>query len=144
MAKELTEKQAHFMSELRERGFSAQNAIVKELNYTSFYRDRRNIDSGLSKALKEFQDEVIRDVANSKGGNLNVIARIRDFAVDEGDYKSALSAAKLINDMMGHNAPKTQISAKITVDTIVDLTKPAKFDETGQTIYDVTDETETI
>jgi hypothetical protein len=94
--------------------------------------------------LKEFQDEVIRDVANSKGGNLNVIARIRDFAVDEGDYKSALSAAKLINDMMGHNAPKTQISAKITVDTIVDLTKPAKFDETGQTIYDVTDEAETI
>ena len=130
------------MSELRERGFSAQHSIIKELNYTSFYRDRKNPDSALSKALKEFQDEVIRDVANSKGGNLNVIARIRDDAFSGGDYKSALSAAKLINDMMGHNAPKTQISTKITVDTIVDLTKPAKFDEMGSTIYDIESEDE--
>lgn len=144
MAKELTEKQSMFITELRERGFAAQGQIVKELGYTSFYRDRKNKDSALSKELKAFQDEVIRDVANSKGGNLNVVASIRDLAFEKGDYKSALSASKLINDMMGHNAPKTEVKAKINIDTIVDLTKPAKYNDMGEVIYDITDETETL
>ncbi len=137
MANELTEKQSVFMDRLRVEGFAAQGSIIKDLNYTSFYRDRKNSDSALSKALRAYQDEVIKDITNSKGGNLDVIAKIRDAAVTSGDYKSALSAAKLINDMQGHNAPKTQVKTNIKVETIIDLTKPAKFDETGANVYDI-------
>ncbi len=137
MANELTDKQSAFMDRLRAEGFAAQGSIIKDLNYTSFYRDRKNGDSALSKALRAYQDEVIKDIANSKGGNLDVIAKIRDAAVTNGDYKSALSAAKLINDMQGHNAPKTQVKTNIKVETIIDLTKPAKFDESGANIYDI-------
>ena len=145
MAKELTKKQELFMKELRERGFGSQGAIIKELNYTSFYRDRKNKYSALSLALKEYQDDVIRDISNSKGGNLDVIAKIRDAAVANDDYKSALAAAKLINDMQGHNAPKTQVKTNIKVNTFVDLTKAAQYDEhTGENIYDEIQDAEEV
>ena len=139
MAKELTTKQETFMTQLRERGFGAQGEIVRELNYTSFYRDRKNKDSALAIALKEYQAEIVHDLSNAKGGNLDVISKIRDLAFQDGDFKAALAAAKLINDMQGHNAPKNTVQTKIKIDTFVDLSKPVQYDDNGEVIYDTID-----
>ena len=122
---------------LRERGLNNQGKIVKELGYTSFYRDRKNPNSPLSKALRDYQDELLHSLSVSKAGNLEVAITLRDNAMAENDIKNALAAVKLINDMQGHNAPAKKITTKINVDTVIDLTKEATRDADGEVIYDI-------
>jgi len=125
------------MDRLRTEGLGNRTNILNELGYTSFYRDRKNPNTALHKALKEYENEMLTELSIQKFGNLETIMKIRDDCIADGDPKNALAAAKMINEMMGHNAPKKTVNTDIKVETVIDLTRVPAKDDFGNTIYDV-------
>lgn len=126
---ELTDLQKEFLSEVKQRGFQEVKAIVKELNYTSYHRDKRNMATAFYRELHKLAASETYGLEAAKGMNINKLILIRDTAIEEGDYKTAMKAIEVINSMLGHNAPQKVTQTKIDVKATIDLTKPVVEDE---------------
>ena len=119
---DLTDLQNQFLELVREHGLQNQAKIAKELNYTSYYRDKNNYGTAFYRELRKVSDRTGEKVEVAKGMNLEVLMRIRDEALENGDTKTALEAIKIINDMQGYKAPTQVHQTKIDVKATIDLT----------------------
>lgn len=127
----LTPLQESFITEVRKRGLGDASKIAKELNYTSYYRDKANVGTAFYYKLHNLAAEIEADIAVSKGMNLERLIQIRDKTLDEGDFKTAMEAIKIINDMAGHKAPVKVQQTKIDIKASIDLTKQPEEDNSG-------------
>jgi hypothetical protein len=126
---ELTELQDEFMSRVREEGIDKAPVIARDLNYTSYYRDRRNVGTAFHKELMKFVNEESSQIESAKGTNLSMLVQIRDTALATGDMKAAMEAIKVINDMQGHKAPTKVQNTKLDIKATIDLTAPQEDSE---------------
>lgn len=123
---ELTPLQEEFLNRIREEGIEMQGKIAKELNYTSYYRDKTNYGTAFYLALRSVVNKTEEKIELSKGMNLEILVKIRDEAMSSGDMKMAMEAMKMINDMQGYKAPVKVEQTKIDVKATIDLTKPTE------------------
>lgn len=135
----LTPLQEQFIERVREEGFEHQGSIAKELNYTSYYRDRNNYGTAFYLALRSAINKTEEKVEATKGMNLELLVKIRDEAMGSGDVKMAMEAMKMINDMQGFKAPVKVQQTKIDVKATIDLTQ-SNQDLSGYIDIDYEDE----
>jgi len=132
---ELTPMQEEFLNRVREEGINNQGKIAKELNYTSYYRDKANYGTAFHLALRDVVRLSEERIEVAKGSNLDLLVKMRDEAFLNGDTKTAMETIKIINDMQGYKAPVKVQQTKIDVKATIDLTKQPEEDE--QTYIDV-------
>ena len=132
---DLTPMQEEFLNRVREEGINNQGKIAKELNYTSYYRDKANYGTAFHLALRDVVRLSEERIEVAKGSNLDLLVKMRDEAFLNGDTKTALETIKIINDMQGYKAPVKVQQTKIDVKATIDLTKQPDEDE--QTYIDV-------
>ena len=125
---ELTPLQDKFLERVREEGITNQGKIAKELNYTSYYRDKSNYGTAFHLALRDVVRLSEERIEVAKGSNLDILVKMRDEAFINGDTKVALETIKIINDMQGYKAPVKVQQTKIDVKATIDLTKPIDED----------------
>jgi hypothetical protein len=125
----LTPLQETFINEVRKKGLSEASSIARELNYTSYHRDKATIGTAFYHKLHNLAAEIEADIAVSKGMNLDRLIFIRDNALDSGDFKTAMEAIKIINDMSGHKAPVKVQQTKVDIKATIDLTRPVEDGE---------------
>ena len=119
----LTTLQNEFLQRVREEGFDATSAIARDLNYTSYYRDRRNQGTAFHRELLFIANSEMKSIEAAKGTNLAALIKIRDLALAEGDVKAAMDAIRIINDMQGYKAPTQVHQTKIDITATIDLTE---------------------
>lgn len=121
---ELTTLQSEFLERVANEGMENSSRIARDLNYTSYYRDRRNSGTAFHKDLMALVNQEMKSIEAAKGTNLGALIRIRDLALAEGDMKAAMDAIKIINDMQGYKAPTKVEQTKIDITATIDLTAP--------------------
>ena len=126
---ELTDLQSKFIDRVDEEAMEASSKIARELNYTSYYRDRRNAGTAFHRELMAIANAEMKSIEAAKGTNLTALIKIRDVALSNGDTKAAMEAIKIINDMQGYKAPTKVQQTKIDVKATIDLTAPNQEDE---------------
>ena len=126
---ELTDLQSTFIERIAEEGMEASSKIARELNYTSYYRDRRTVGTAFHRELMAIANAEMKSIEAAKGTNLTALIKIRDVALSNGDTKAAMEAIKIINDMQGYKAPTKVHQTKIDVKATIDLTAPDQEDE---------------
>ena len=119
---ELTELQTQFIDRIAEEGMECSSKIARELNYTSYYRDRRTVGTAFHRELMAIANAEMKSIEAAKGTNLTALIKIRDVALSNGDTKAAMEAIKIINDMQGYKAPTKVKQTKIDVKATIDLT----------------------
>ena len=129
MGAELTTMQEEFLNRIREEGINSQGKIAKDLNYTSYYRDKSNYGTAFHLALRDVVRLSEERIEVAKGSNLDLLVKMRDEAFLNGDNKTALETIKIINDMQGYKAPVKIHQTKIDVKATIDLTRGAEEDE---------------
>ena len=127
---ELSSKQAEFIEKLAEEGLERASQISREMKYTSYYRDRRNVGTAFHRELMKLVDSEQKSIDAAKGMNLTKLISIRDTAIGAGDLKVAMEAIKIMNAMQGHNAAIKQQTTKLDITATIDLTAPVE-DEDG-------------
>jgi hypothetical protein len=133
---ELSGKQTEFITRVAEEGLDRAAAISREMSYTSYYRDRRNVGTAFHKELMKLVDSEQKSIEAAKGMNLNKLITIRDMAISAGDMKVAMEAIKIMNSMQGHNAPKEVKQTKLDITATIDLTAPVEEEDGYLDIYD--------
>ena len=128
---ELSGRQQEFMDRVAAEGLDKAASISREMNYTSYYRDRRNVGTAFHTELMKLVDAEQKSIEAAKGMNLNKLIAIRDMAISSGDMKVALDAIKIMNSMQGHNAPKEVKQTKLDITATIDLTAPVEDDDDG-------------
>lgn len=123
---ELTTLQSEFLERVADEGMENSSRIARDLNYTSYYRDRRNNGTAFHKELMALVNQEMKSIEAAKGTNLGALIRIRDLALAEGDMKAAMDAIKIINDMQGYKAPTKVEQTKIDITATIDLTEPSE------------------
>lgn len=135
----LTPMQEEFLNRVREEGIEYQSKIAKDINYTSYYRDRNNYGTAFYIELRKLVNRAEEKIELSKGMNLELLVKIRDTAMADGDMKMAMEAMKMINDMQGFKAPVKVQQTKIDVKATIDLTQTTE-DVSGFIDIDYEDE----
>ena len=125
---DLTPMQEEFLNRVREEGINNQGKIAKELNYTSYYRDKANYGTAFHLALRDVVRLSEERIEVAKGSNLDLLVKMRDEAFLNGDTKTAMETIKIINDMQGYKAPVKVQQTKIDVKATIDLTKQPEED----------------
>lgn len=120
----LTTLQSEFLDRVANEGMEASAKIARDLNYTSYYRDRRNHGTAFHKELMTLANQEMKSIEAAKGTNLSALIKIRDLALSEGDMKAAMDAIRIINDMQGYKAPTKVEQTKIDITATIDLTAP--------------------
>jgi hypothetical protein len=100
--------------------------IARTLNYTSYYRDRRNQGTAFHRELMSIANAEMKSIDAAKGTNLGALIRIRDLALADGDMKAAMDAIKIINDMQGYKAPVKVQQTKLDIKATIDLSEPTE------------------
>ena len=126
---ELTNLQQEFLDKVSEQGMEASAKIARDLNYTSYYRDRRNHGTAFHKELMALANAEMKSIEAAKGTNLSALIKIRDLALSEGDMKAAMDAIKIINEMQGYKAPIKVQQTKFDIKATIDLTEPIQEDD---------------
>lgn len=121
---ELTTTQEEFLERIRAEGMDASSKISKEMGYTNYYRDRRTVGTAFHKELMAIANAEMKSIEAAKGTNLSALIKIRDFALANDDFKGAMEAIKIINDMQGYKAPTKVEQTKIDITATIDLTAP--------------------
>lgn len=129
----LTTLQSEFLDRVSEEGLDASSKIAKELNYTSYYRDRRNNGTAFHRELMNLANAEMKSIEAAKGTNLTALIKIRDLALSNDDFKGAMEAIKIINDMQGYKAPTKVQQTKFDIKATIDLTAP----EEEQDFFDI-------
>lgn len=119
----LTTLQSEFLDRVSEEGLDASSKIAKELNYTSYYRDRRNQGTAFHRELMALANAEMKSIEAAKGTNLTALIKIRDLALSNDDFKGAMEAIKIINDMQGYKAPTKVHQTKFDIKATIDLTE---------------------
>ena len=127
---ELTDLQSQFIERIAEEGMECSSRIARELNYTSYYRDRRTVGTAFHRELMAIANAEMKSIEAAKGTNLTALIKIRDVALSNGDTKAAMEAIKIINDMQGYKAPTKVHQTKIDVKATIDLTTSDEDEET--------------
>lgn len=122
----LTNLQSEFLEKVAEQGMEASAKIARELNYTSYYRDRRNQGTAFHRELMAMANAEMKSIEAAKGTNLAALIKIRDLALSEGDMKAAMDAIRIINDMQGYKAPTKVQQTKLDIKATIDLTEPSE------------------
>lgn len=125
----LTNLQSEFLEKVAEQGMEASAKIARELNYTSYYRDRRNQGTAFHRELMAMANAEMKSIEAAKGTNLAALIKIRDLALAEGDTKAAMDAIRIINDMQGYKAPTKVQQTKLDIKATIDLTEPKQEDD---------------
>ena len=123
---ELTDLQSEFLERVAKEGMESSSAIARELNYTSYYRDRRNNGTAFHRELMALANAEMKSIDAAKGTNLSALIKIRDLALAEGDMKAAMESIKIINDMQGYKAPTKVQQTKFDIKATIDLTEPSE------------------
>jgi hypothetical protein len=123
---ELTTLQTEFLERVANEGMESSSAIARELNYTSYYRDRRNQGTAFHRELMALVNAEMKSIESAKGTNLSALIKIRDLALAEGDMKAAMDAIKIINDMQGYKAPMKVQQTKLDIKATIDLSEPTE------------------
>lgn len=121
---ELTTLQSEFLDRVRGEGMDASSKIAKDLGYTNYYRDRRTSGTAFHKELMVIANAEMKSIEAAKGTNLSALIKIRDIALANDDMKAAMEAIKIINNMMGYQAPTKIEQTKIDITATIDLTAP--------------------
>lgn len=121
---ELTTLQKEFLDKVAEEGLEASSRIARDLNYTSYYRDRRNNTTAFHKELMALANAEMKSIEAAKGTNLTALIKIRDLALSNDDFKGAMDAIRIINDMQGYKAPVKVEQTKFDIKATIDLTAP--------------------
>lgn len=122
----LTTLQSEFLERVAQEGMEASAKIARDLNYTSYYRDRRNQGTAFHRALMDMANAEMKSIEAAKGTNLSALIKIRDLALSEGDMKAAMDAIRIINDMQGYKAPTKVQQTKFDIKATIDLTEPSE------------------
>lgn len=122
----LTHLQSEFLNKVAEQGMDASAKIARDLNYTSYYRDRRNQGTAFHRELMAMANAEMKSIEAAKGTNLSALIKIRDLALSEGDMKGAMEAIKIINDMQGYKAPTKVHQTKFDIKATIDLSEPSE------------------
>lgn len=123
---ELTNLQSEFLERVTNEGMENSSKIARELNYTSYYRDRRNQGTAFYRELMSLANSEMKSIESAKGTNLSALIKIRDLALADGDMKAAMDAIKIINDMQGYKAPTKVHQTKFDIKATIDLTEPSE------------------
>jgi hypothetical protein len=126
---ELTTLQSEFLDRVRGEGMDASSKIAKDLGYTNYYRDRRTSGTAFHKELMVIANAEMKSIEAAKGTNLSALIKIRDIALANDDMKAAMEAIKIINNMMGYQAPTKIEQTKVDITATIDLTSPQVEDE---------------
>lgn len=125
----LTTLQEEFLNRVSNEGMESSAKIARELNYTSYYRDRRNQGTAFHRELMAMANAEMKSIEAAKGTNLAALIKIRDLALSEGDMKAAMDAIRIINDMQGYKAPTKVQQTKFDITATIDLTKQPEEDD---------------
>jgi len=125
----LTTLQEDFLNRVSEEGLEASAKVAKELNYTSYYRDRRNQGTAFHRELMALANAEMKSIEAAKGTNLTALIKIRDLALSNDDFKGAMEAIKIINDMQGYKAPTKVHQTKFDIKATIDLTENTEEDD---------------
>jgi len=125
----LTTLQEEFLNRVSEEGLEASAKVAKELNYTSYYRDRRNQGTAFHRELMALANAEMKSIEAAKGTNLTALIKIRDLALSNDDFKGAMEAIKIINDMQGYKAPTKVHQTKFDIKATIDLTENIEEDD---------------
>ena len=125
----LTTLQGEFLNRVSEEGLEASAKVAKELNYTSYYRDRRNQGTAFHRELMALANAEMKSIEAAKGTNLTALIKIRDLALSNDDFKGAMEAIKIINDMQGYKAPTKVHQTKFDIKATIDLTENIEEDD---------------
>ena len=125
----LTTLQEEFLNRVSEEGLEASAKVAKELNYTSYYRDRRNQGTAFHRELMALANAEMKSIEAAKGTNLTALIKIRDLALSNYDFKGAMEAIKIINDMQGYKAPTKVHQTKFDIKATIDLTENTEEDD---------------
>ena len=68
----LTTLQSEFLNRVSEEGLDASSKIAKELNYTSYYRDRRNQGTAFHRELMALANSM--SIGSNSGGRMVSLA----------------------------------------------------------------------
>jgi hypothetical protein len=123
---DLTDLQREFLEKVAEQGMEASAKIARDLNYTSYYRDRRNHGTAFHRELMAMANAEMKSIEAAKGTNLSALIKIRDLALAEGDMKAAMESIKIINDMQGYKAPTKVQQTKLNIKATIDLSEPTE------------------
>lgn len=126
---ELTTLQSEFLERVVNEGMDASSKIAKDLGYTNYYRDRRTVGTAFHKELMAIANAEMKSIEAAKGTNLTALIKIRDIALANDDMKAAMEAIKIINNMMGYQAPTKIEQTKLDITATIDLTAPVEEDE---------------
>ena len=122
----LTTLQSEFLERVAQEGMEASAKIARDLNYTSYYRDRRNQGTAFHRELMAMANAEMKSIEAAKGTNLAALIKIRDLALSEGDMKAAMESIKIINDMQGYKAPTKVHQTKFDIKATIDLKEPTE------------------
>jgi hypothetical protein len=122
---DLTDLQKEFLDRVASEGMDSSAKIARTLNYTSYYRDRRNQGTAFHRELMSIANAEMKSIDAAKGTNLGALIRIRDLALADGDMKAAMDAIKIINDMQGYKAPVKVQQTKLDIKATIDLSEPS-------------------
>lgn len=136
----LTDLQTTFIERVRNEGLFSASRIAREMNYKSYYRDKANEGTAFHRALMDMSTASERKLEYTKGMNLDTLGHIRDSAFEAGDFKLAMDAIKIMNDMKGHKAPVQVHQTKIDVKATIDLTASMDDDNNGFIDVDYTED----
>jgi len=123
---DLTDLQREFLEKVASQGMDASAKIARDLNYTSYYRDRRNHGTAFHRELMAMANAEMKSIEAAKGTNLSALIKIRDLALAEGDMKAAMESIKIINDMQGYKAPTKVQQTKLDIKATIDLSEPTE------------------
>ena len=123
---DLTDLQREFLEKVASQGMDASSKIARDLNYTSYYRDRRNHGTAFHRELMAMANAEMKSIEAAKGTNLSALIKIRDLALAEGDMKAAMESIKIINDMQGYKAPTKVQQTKLDIKATIDLSEPTE------------------
>jgi hypothetical protein len=123
---DLTDLQKEFLDLVAAEGMDSSAKIARTLNYTSYYRDRRNQGTAFHRELMSIANAEMKSIDAAKGTNLGALIRIRDLALADGDMKAAMDAIKIINDMQGYKAPVKVQQTKLDIKATIDLSEPTE------------------
>ena len=126
---DLTDLQREFLDKVASQGMDASAKIARDLNYTSYYRDRRNHGTAFHRELMAMANAEMKSIEAAKGTNLSALIKIRDLALAEGDMKAAMESIKIINDMQGYKAPTKVQQTKLDIKATIDLSEPTQEED---------------
>ena len=126
---ELTELQKTFLEKVEEQGMDASAKIARDLNYTSYYRDRRTSGTAFHTELMKLANYELKSIESAKGTNLSALIKIRDAALANQDMKVAMEAIKIINDMQRYKAPTKVEQTTLDITAPIDLTAPKEEEQ---------------